>query len=202
MMKRMTMENPEVFDDLYKKQKDAIIVLGHYGNWEWLTAIPCYAMQKSVSIYKPLSDKCFDRLMKQIRTHTGASMVPMNLTVREIINNKKARKTSLYLSIADQTPPVNKIHYRIKFLNQDTPVYTGTEKIAKKYDMAVLFLNIKKRKRGYYTFSVDVLVEDASDIPENMITDTYFKRLENQINEQPELWLWSHRRWKYKAAHD
>lgn len=197
--KRMKMVNPEEFQKLYDANKDAFIMLGHYGNWELLTAIPIFALKhKSVSIYKPLTSAVFDRLMNSLRSSTGAKMVSSSQILREIISNRNNNTRALYLSIADQTPVVNEIKYWTTFMNQDTPVITGTEKLAIKYDIHVYFLSIKKIKRGYYTFEVEPLFTNLQGLPEYAITESYTRKLEQLINNRPELYLWSHRRWKHK----
>jgi KDO2-lipid IV(A) lauroyltransferase len=100
--------------------------------------------------------------------------------------------------IADQTPAITDINFWTEFLNQDTPVYLGAEKIAAKYDMAVVFYNIRKIKRGYYSLTLEVLFENTAGLPEHMVTEAHVRRLEEIIRENPEFWIWSHRRWKFK----
>ncbi|MBO7523089.1 MAG: lysophospholipid acyltransferase family protein [Bacteroidales bacterium] len=201
LMKHMHMENPEVFEELYEENKDAFIVLGHHCNWEWLTAIPLNMKKhKPVSIYKPLADKYFDRLMINLRSSTGATMVPTAMVIREIIKNRNSNRRTLYMSILDQTPPKEKITYWTTFLNQDTPVITGTEKLAIKFGMPVYFLSIHKIKRGYYNFAVEPLFEETKGLEQFVITEAFTRRLEALIISQPECYLWSHRRWKHKRV--
>lgn len=104
----------------------------------------------------------------------------------------------MYSFIADQTPAKGDIHYWTRFLNQDTPVYTGAEKIAMKYDMVVVFFNNKKIKRGHYTTTVEVLFEHTMGLPEHAVTEAHVRSLEKNIIEEPEYWIWSHHRWKHK----
>jgi KDO2-lipid IV(A) lauroyltransferase len=102
--------------------------------------------------------------------------------------------------MADQTPAKNEIKYYTSFLNQETPVFLGIEKIAAKYDMAVAFLNVHKVRRGYYSLTVELLFESTKGLPEFKVTETHVKRLEELIRENPEYWIWTHRRWKYKKS--
>jgi len=198
LMRRMTINNKALPDRLYNEGRDVIAVLGHYGNWEWTSIMSRYTELRNVPIYKPLNNKHFDRFMLSLRIRNNCDPVPMSMVVREIIRNRKEKTLAMYGFISDQTPARAEIRYRTEFLNQDTPVFLGTEKIASKYDMAVVFINVQKVRRGYYTMTPELLFEHSAGQPEYLITRTHVKRLEEVIREKPEYWLWSHRRWKYK----
>lgn len=198
LMRRFTVSNREVIDKLFEKKQDSIAVLGHYSNWEWLAAFPLYTNYKAVSIYKPLQNKYFDRFINKLRAKHGMVLTPMSIIIREIINDRKKGINTISAFISDQTPIKSEIKYWTTFLNQDTPVYMGTEKVATKYDMAVVFFHIQKVKRGYYNLDIELLFEYTAGLPEHMITDAHVKRLEEIISEKPEYWIWSHRRWKHK----
>ena len=106
----------------------------------------------------------------------------------------------MYGFVSDQTPAKADIRYSTEFLNQDTPVFLGIEKIAAKYDMTVVFFNVQKIKRGFYKLTVELLFETTKDLPEYLVTNTHVKRLEELICEKPEYWIWTHRRWKYNKS--
>jgi KDO2-lipid IV(A) lauroyltransferase len=197
-MRRCTVSNPEVIEKLFEEKRDTIAVLGHYNNWEWLSIIPYYTNYRFTSIYKPLQNKYFDRFLNNIRTKFGAYLIPMSFILREIINDRKNNILTFSAFIADQTPAKGDIKYWTSFLNQDTPVYLGAEKIASRYDMAVVFFNFQKVKRGYYNLEIELLFEHTAGLPEYLITETHVRRLEEIIKEKPEYWIWSHRRWKHK----
>ncbi len=197
LTERITISNPSLLEDLYNSGRDLAVVHSHYNNWEWLECLPLYTKYKIVSIYKPLQSKLFNNFLNGLRSGNGMELSPMNLIVREIVENRRKNVRTLYGFIADQTPAKPDIRYRTTFLNQDTPVFLGIEKIAVKYDMAVVFFNVQKIKRGYYNLSVELLFEQTRGVPEHLITDTHVKRLEALIREKPEYWIWTHRRWKY-----
>jgi KDO2-lipid IV(A) lauroyltransferase len=132
------------------------------------------------------------------RSKTGMVLTPMQHVIREIINNRKNNVRSLYAFIADQTPPKEEIKYWTRFLNQDTPVYLGAEKVASKYDMAVIFFKVEKAGRGHYNFTAELLFEHSAGLPDHLITEAHVKILEELIIANPEFWIWSHRRWKHK----
>ncbi|OFY61500.1 MAG: hypothetical protein A2V64_01095 [Bacteroidetes bacterium RBG_13_43_22] len=197
-MKRMKLTNPEVLDKFYDEGRDVVVVVGHYGNWEWLNILPVYTKLRNVPLYKPLQNKYFDRFMLNLRSTNDCDPTAMSLVIREIIKNRSISRRALYGFMTDQTPPKGEIKFWINFLNQETPVYLGAEKIAIKYDMAIVFFNIQKIRRGYYTFTAETLFDHAAGLPEELITETHVRRLEEVICEKPEYWLWSHRRWKHK----
>jgi KDO2-lipid IV(A) lauroyltransferase len=198
LMHRCTITNIEILNNLLAQKRDIIGVLGHYNNWEWLTILPQYTNYKTVSIYKPLQNKYFNRFINNLRTKFGMVLTPMSLIIRELINDRKNGINTLSAFISDQIPPKGDIKYWTTFLNQDTPVYLGAEKISSKYDMAIVFFHIQKIKRGYYNLNIELLFEHTSGLPEHLITNTHVKRLEEIIKEKPEYWIWSHRRWKHK----
>lgn len=202
MMKRFTVSNLEIIDRLLDEKRDTIAVLGHYNNWEWLTALPLYTKYKSVSIYKPLQNKFFDRFINNLRSKNGMVLTPMSNIIREIINDRKNNINTISAFISDQTPIKTEIKFWTTFLNQDTPIYMGTEKVASKYDMAIVFFHIQKIKRGYYNLNIELLFDHTAGLPEHFITETHVKRLEEIIREKPEFWIWSHRRWKHKKPVD
>jgi Kdo2-lipid IVA lauroyltransferase/acyltransferase len=196
--RRFTYSNLEIIDRLRSEKRDIIAVLGHYNNWEWPTLMPYYLNYKTIIIYKPLQNKYFDRYIYNNRSKYGIVLTPMSLIIREIVNNRKNNINTLSVFLTDQTPMKNEIQYWTTFLNQDTPVYMGVEKVASKYDMAVVFFHIQKIKRGHYNLDIELLFDHTADLPPHVVTDTHVRRLEETIREKPEYWLWSHRRWKHK----
>jgi KDO2-lipid IV(A) lauroyltransferase len=197
-LRRMTITNQELLDRLYNEGRDVIAVIGHYNNWEWLKSLIFHTKFQTVSIYKPLQNKRFDRFLLGLRERGGMILTPMSLIIREILEARKNDRKSIYSFVTDQTPPRGDIKYWTTFMNQDTPVYLGVEKIASKYDMAIVFFNVTKIKRGYYNYCPELLFEHTSGLPEHEITEKHVKRLEEIINQKPEYWIWSHRRWKHK----
>ena len=195
---RVRYNNPEIIQKYFDRGKHVAAVLGHYGNWEWLCGFPLITSYKCITIYRPLNNRVFDRLMLESRSRFGAEPVPMKMAIRKIYEYDKQGSPSSTACIADQTPPMEKSIFWIDFFNRDTPVYSGVERIAKKMDMAVLFFRMKKTGRGYYEFDLIPLFDNASETTDYEITKAHVAFLEQQIRERPEYWLWSHRRWKLK----
>jgi Kdo2-lipid IVA lauroyltransferase/acyltransferase len=198
LMRRCTISNLEILDKFFEEKRDVIGILGHYNNWEWLSILPLYVKYKTVSIYKTLQNKHFNDFFNNQRSKFGMVLTPMSIIIRELINDRKNNINTLSAFISDQTPAKGDIKYWTAFLNQDTPVFLGAEKIASKYDMAIVFFHIQKIKRGYYNLNIELLFDHTAGLPEYLITDTHVKRLDEIIREKPEYWIWSHRRWKHK----
>lgn len=198
LKKRFTVTNPGLLKRLYESGYDLILAHSHYNNWEWLVSLPLNTDYKVVGVYKPLQSRSFDRFINKLRSRNNMGLTPMNHVVRDIVTNREKNIRAVYGLISDQTPAKPDIRYYTTFLNQETPVYLGIEKIAKRYIMPVIFLNVQKIKRGYYSVTAELLFENPAGLPEYTITETHVRRLEELIREKPEYWLWTHRRWKYK----
>lgn len=193
-------EAKDLFAKLHKNKDSAILVLGHHGNWEWagntlgiICDIPIHI------IYHPITNKFYDGLMIKMRSRFGNKLIAMKETFRKMSANKGDSVMTAF--VADQSP-VPENAYWLRFLNQDTPVFGGVEKMATKLKQKVVYLDIVKKSRGYYTLSAK-LIEDFSKVVEfGTITQNHIKCLEKSIISQPETWLWSHRRWKHKKMSD
>jgi Kdo2-lipid IVA lauroyltransferase/acyltransferase len=205
LKKRFTVSNPELMEQLYNSGRDVAAVFSHYNNWEWLgVSLPLYTKYRCVGVYKPLQNKLFNKFINDHRQKNNGDLAPMQLVVRKIIGNQSKNIRAMYGFMSDQTPARTLIDYYTDFLNQETPVFLGIEKIAAKYDMPVVFFDIQKVRRGYYNMTIELLFDSTKGLPKYMVTDTHVKRLEQIIKENPEFWIWTHRRWKYKkqAAND
>ncbi len=192
---RCVFHNQTWLDTLRNENKSIIVVMGHYGNWEW--AGPSFTLHTNyqlVVVYYPLTNPYFEKMMKGMRTKFGTKITPAVNTLREMVaNRKQVTATAL---IADQTAFADQGYWTI-FLNQDTAVFTGPEKLAKKFDYPVVYMNVKRVQRGYYEITPELLFEFPKEAAENEITERFTNRLETEINSMPATWLWSHRRWKY-----
>ena len=197
--KRCKYNNAEIVDKYFDEGKNVMVVLGHYGNWEWLS---CFSLWNNkpvfLPIYKPLHNKVMDKMYYKIRSSFGALPLAKNDTLRTMIKYRKEGKPTLTCFIADQTPNRQNLNYWTEFLNQDTPVLVGTGRIAKKLGQAVVFAHMKKIKRGYYEVDMYPICEDPENTDEKEITERHTRELEKIIRETPQYWLWSHKRWKHK----
>lgn len=195
--KRFRLNNLDEITRHFDNGRSVLVATGHYSNWEWGTLIISLSIkQKILVIYKPLSDKRFEGLVNRMRSRFGAVMVAMKQTLRKISEYRSELSLSVFVS--DQTPAYDDSYYFTTFLNQQTAVFTGIEKIAKMTDRPVLFCHINRLRRGYYEATFKTISEQPTLITEHEITEAHTHELEQVIRKRPELWLWSHRRWKFK----
>ncbi len=200
MQRRMKFENMELVHEAMKNSNSALMYLGHYCNWEWVTSMNLNFREKGNitlgEIYKPLKNKAIDDIFLKIRSRFGPLAIPKSDTLRIIVKLRKEMKQVLIGFMADQTPSVRNIHYWSNFLNQESPVFTGVERIAKQTGYAVFYLDMEKVKRGYYRATVKLITDNPQAEPENHITETYIRLMEKTILRNPAYWLWTHKRWK------
>lgn len=199
MLKRcsFTPEAFELFNYYHREGKSVVLVMGHFGNWEWAgNSFSLLCKQQLYVVYHPLTNKYLDGLTYRMRTRFGTKLIEMKETFRDMVKFRSIVSTTAF--IADQTPSSPHNAYWTTFLNQDTPVFWGTEKIAKKLDYPVVYVAVKRVKRGYYKLHAETLVEHPVQTADGEISELHTRRLERDIMEQPEIWLWTHRRWKHK----
>lgn len=196
--RRVRYNNPGLIDKYFAKGKNVAAVMGHYGNWEWMFGFPLITGYKCITIYRPLKNRIFDRLMLKMRSRFGADLVPMKMAIRKLYEYREQEVPSITAFIADQSPPPEKTLYWFEFLNQDTPVYHGLARIAGKMDMALVYFRMNRIRRGFYEFDFVPLIDSCAGTTEYEITKAHVSELEKHIRDKPEHWLWSHRRWKVK----
>jgi Kdo2-lipid IVA lauroyltransferase/acyltransferase len=198
IIKRYSFSNLEVLKEFEAKQKSIILMCGHYASYEWAISINKYCSFKGYGIYKKVSNKYFDQLAKDIRSRFKATLITTRETKSLIEENHKNSVLGVFGFASDQSPQINPKNYWAKFMGIEVPVYIGAEELSKKYDMNILFLKTKKVKRGFYETSFEVLTDNPKQTLEFEITNKFLKLIENQIQEAPEFYLWSHNRWKHR----
>ena len=198
MDKHYIFKNLDVYSDLEKKGKSIALLCAHYASYEWAVSLNSKASFEGYAIYKKINNRYFDKLVRNIRSKFKATLITTKETIPVISNNYKNNKLGLYGLVSDQSPKFGSFYHWNKFMGIEVPIHTGGEMLAKKYDMNVIFLRTKKVKRGYYEATFEVLSENVKDVPNYEITDKFLKLVEQQIHEQPEFYLWSHKRWKHK----
>ncbi len=198
LRKRLTFKNFEIFQAYYDQKRSIIIAMGHWGNWELGGArFAIEPVHKLYVIYHPLQNEYFDKLVFKMRSRLGNGLYPMAQAIRGMIRDKAELNATAF--IADQTPSPSDAFW-MEFLNQDTPVFTGTGKIANKMDYPVVYAGVRRLKRGYYEINLEDLVPNPTALNPFEIVELFTRRLEEDIREMPETWLWSHRRWKHKRT--
>ncbi len=193
--KRLKVENPEILDKYYKAGKDVIIVVGHYNSWEFLlVAFDLMVNHRGAVIYTSLTDQFLDKVFKEFREKFGMKLLTKG-EVKHAFQDGLDKPMAILFG-SDQAPASSGRAHWTNFLNQDTAVAIGVEKYAIKYDLPVFFGGLKKVKRGYYSINLELLTDEPLITKEGEISDLHVRALESLIQEKPEYWLWSHKRWK------
>lgn len=201
--KRVKFYNTEALQDIVDNGGSCLMLLGHYGNWEFVPSVTLWMRKRSVifaQIYRPLKNKWFDRFFLKLRGRYHSECIAKQDTLRSILRYKSSGKPSITGFMADQTPSPANIHHWVNFLNHDTPVFTGVEKIAHKVGFSVFYFDVEKIKRGYYSVTIREITKNPKETEEFEITDKYIRMMETTILRAPEYWLWTHNRWKHKRS--
>lgn len=200
MRRRMTFDGAAEIEKALEDHDFVFIYLGHYCNWEWISSMPLWFKpgQHCAQLYRPLNNEAFDKVFMRLRTRFGAENIAKNDSLRRIVSLKREGTKSIIGFISDQRPRRINIHDWVTFLSQDTPVFTGTERIAKKMNAAIFFADVQRKRRGHYHCHLRPLTMDPTSYPDYQLTELYMHELEGIIRRQPELYLWSHKRWKLK----
>ncbi len=197
IFKRYTFKNTELLKSLEQEKQSFVMAVGHYGNWEWsVITTPMVTSALPLIIYKPLNNRTFDGIFRKIREKSGAKMIAMRIALRKMLQYKNQQTCTVFA--ADQTPAMDGAYAWLNFLNQPTAVFTGIEKIAKSMNYPVVFCDINVNGRGRYHAEFIEITHTPRETEDLEITEKYIRLLEKTINQRPEYWLWSHKRWKIK----
>jgi KDO2-lipid IV(A) lauroyltransferase len=201
MRRRMRFINIEEVKHTLDSGKSISVFMGHYGNWEWVSSLPVHLSEQVIAgqIYHRLSNRVVNRLLLHNRSRWGSHSVEMSETLRWI--NTLAGKGQVTITgyIADQAPQSNNTQHYVRFLNHWTTALTGTEKITRKYHFEAYYLDVERKRRGYYEARF-VRIDKAQYPTDFELTDKYFELLERRIREHPECYLWTHNRFKHSTT--
>lgn len=210
MIKTFTMSKKQIrkrykfknFDLVSKlAEKKGIVLLGsHYANWEWVVSFCMYTKVPSYGVFTPISNKYFNDFITKSRERFGGYLIPGKKLIPKIISDQKAGINGFYGLLSDQSPQLKKTFYWAPFMGVKVPVHTGAEMLSKRFDLATVFLDVKKIKRGYYEATFELVCEDATNMKNFELTDRFLARVEKQIREAPEFYFWTHNRFKHKDA--
>lgn len=198
MQKRYVYTNVDVIHRLEEKNRSILFFMAHYASWEWTFILQTYINHKGYAVYKRLRNKHFDKLVKRIRAQYNSQLITTKETFSVLARAKKNNELTINGFAFDQSPKPSKAAHWQKFMGIKVPVYVGGEILAKRLDMATLFLKVKKVKRGYYEATFHELSETPKDFADFKITDMALKLVEEEILEAPEHYLWTHKRWKHR----
>lgn len=200
MRERVCFENMELLEELARKNHGVIAYLGHMCNWEWIADVGKQFMDKSIveyNVYRKQKNAKVDHAMLLLRSKRGGECVEKNVLLRKLVQLRHVDHPYVVGLIADQKPSPRNAHIWTTFLNQDTAFLDGGEVLARKFGLGVVYANITSPKRGHYHVHFELITDNPTALPENTITLTYARMIENNICQQPERWLWTHNRWKW-----
>lgn len=199
MRRRAVFKNAEAVNAFLDSGKPVALYIGHYGNWEWITTVGLCLSHKAqlIQIYHKFKGNAMERIMRELRERMGNKSVLRDETVRFIANAVKQHVTLCVGFLSDQSPKRRESKFFIPFLHHNVPVLTGTEKLVKHFGYAAFYLTARRIRRGYYEYEFIPLCDDSRSLPDFDLTCRYFERLEQEIQREPELYLWSHNRFKY-----
>ena len=196
--KRYTYKNPELVNAFAEEGKNIALVGAHQANWEWSFSLPMVLNINIYGAYTKLNNKYFENWLRKSREKFGVIGFKTSDTVRGIQKNMNNKKQAAYILLSDQSPQPHKTYYWRDFFNIKVPVHTGAEMLSKKFDLVVINYVTRKVKRGYYETEFQLITDTPKTFKDYQITDAYTTLTEDNIKVQPELYLWSHRRFKHR----
>ena len=197
MDRRYSFTNMELYKEVEKENKSVALLMAHYGSYEWAVSMNKHLDFIGFAIYKKIANAHFDKLVIDIRKRFKAVLITTKETIPTIQKNDDEGIRGVYGFASDQSPKSSKAHHWGTFMGIETPVHTGAEMLAKRFDMNVMFLKTRKVKRGFYEGTFEILSLDARSVPDYELTDEFLRRVEVQIRTSPEYYLWTHKRWKH-----
>lgn len=200
LLSRIEFRGIDKIEECFDRGQTCAGILGHYGNWELLSATGLVIKKHPEAviglIYHPLRSQLFDRLFINMRQSMGGVCVPKKDILRYLVSFRSQNLMNLFGYIADQAPRYRNIHLWLPFLNHDTPVFTGAERIMRKINNAVFYIDVERPERGKYIYTFKLMTDKPGEMPEFEITKKFFVMLEQTIRHEPRFYLWSHNRWK------
>ena len=196
--KRYVVDNIEILREI-EKEKSVLIVCSHYANWEWNVSINNYVDAKGYAVYQKVGNPYFDKWIREVRARWNTTLITSQDTVKTVVRNKRDGVKGIFGMVSDQSPQFHRAQYWTEFMGIKVPVINGAETMARKMDLAVLFLKVSKVKRGYYKAELIPITTEGSQTEKNEITDRFLRLTERQIYEKPEHYLWTHKRWKHRG---
>lgn len=201
LKKRFRITNMEELSQIGKTGKSVLLACGHYASYEWVSALQLHEHPfTSFGVYKKIKNPYFDRLVRRIRKRYETQVISSTEAIRVIARNQRSGLQGIYAMIADQSPKLQGANFWTDFMGIRVPVFVGTETLARKYDMAVVYLHVEKVKRGHYEATFKSLTTEPQKEAPYAITRRYFDHLEDQIRKEPAFYLWTHKRWKHRHA--
>lgn len=206
MARRMEFVNTDIIDSIMDQGKSIVVYFGHFFNWEWAPSISLHTCHKPsdkvafAQIYRPLRSEAFDGLMLGIRSRFGSESIDKKVALRRLLQYRREGRVSITGFMSDQHPSHGDPGLVTTFMEQPTAIITGTETLARRLGMALIYWDMERLGRGRYRITTRHIADDAASLPEGEATRRYAQMLETTIRRDPSIWLWSHKRWKHKVT--
>lgn len=204
---RMTFENLDIIDKYVAQGRSVAVYFSHCGNWEWTPSVTLHTAGRPGDdivfgqVYRPLRNKWFDGLMLGLRSRFGSLSFPKNTVFRDIIRQcKTTGKPAVVGFMSDQHPSHGDLMHVVEFLNHPTAFITGTETLARRLNMGVVYWDMYKPSRGHYKIVIRDMCDNIAEVPVFSVTDLYVEMLQTTIRRDPAIWLWTHKRWKHRVS--
>ena len=195
--KRFQVKNVELVEQFARENRSIVILAAHQGNWEWTGAIALYTKVPVYGIYQKINNPYFDRFIHKTRGKSGMHLVP-TFKLRDVLEeNQKNQHIGMYGLVSDQSPMIKKTKHWHTFFGREVPIHTGAEELARTYGMGIIYLSIRKIRRGYYAASFETFQPQVEGSSNYSIMEAYMQKVELEIKEQPHTYLWTHRRFKH-----
>ncbi|WP_300669021.1 lysophospholipid acyltransferase family protein [Soonwooa sp.] len=192
--------NRDLFTEIQAEGKNIILLSGHVFNWEWFNALATMVPQENCHpVYRKMNSKFWEEKIKFVRNRFNNKSLEANEVIKQILKAPNDGN-SIYMFVADQTPHFSHVTYGLKFLNQRTPAFIGYDRLSQKLNLAFIYCDMKKVKRGFYQVNYYRIYPDGEKFEQYEVVRKFHKLLENTIQKRPDNWLWSHRRWKYQDS--
>ncbi|MGI9552431.1 MAG: lysophospholipid acyltransferase family protein [Aurantibacter sp.] len=195
--KRYHITNLELIQEI-EKEKSVLVPCSHYANWEWNSSLNLYLKNQGYAVYQKVGNKYFDKLVKNLRSKWNTVLITTHDTVKTVVRNERDNIRGIYGMVSDQSPMVEHAQYWDKFMGVTVPIYNGAEMLARKLDLAVVFLRVTKAGRGFYEAEFVPITLSGKETASGEITKKFIALMEEQIRERPEYYLWTHKRWKHR----
>ena len=200
MRERVVFENVNLIDDLALRTRGVIVWMGHVGNWEWIAELNRHFADPAMvqyNVYRQLKNPQADKMIIELRGKRGGECVEKNQLLRKLVALRRSPHPYVLGMLSDQKPSKRSSYVWTQFLQQETAFLDGSEVLAKKFGLSAVYAHITSPKRGYYHVRFELITDNAQAMPPEWMTKRYAQLLEQNISAQPELWLWTHNRWKW-----
>ena len=198
ILKRYTYSNPELVNKYAAEGRSIALMGAHQSNWEWSISLPRVLNIDMYGAYTKLNNTYYEKVIRDSREKFGVIGYKTSEMVRGMQKRFSAKQQGAYILLSDQSPQLHKTYYWREFFNIKVPIHTGAEMLSKRFDLVVINYVTKRVKRGYYTTEFQLITDTPKDFKDYQITDLYTELTEKNILEQPEYYLWSHKRFKHR----